>query len=125
MIDVALALDVLVPAAEYGGCLTGNTKEEYEALRWEDPREKPSWESVQGVDTTTAESFEALARRVLDESASVPMLVQLAPILPSVLLFAQAGTVKGIQTALAILAGTPLPSELEDERTLLIQKLGG
>ena len=46
MIDVALALDALVPAAQYGGSLTDNTEEAYEAIVWEDERAKPSWSMV-------------------------------------------------------------------------------
>jgi len=44
--DVALVLARLVPAAQYGGCLTGNTRKEFEALRWEDPRPKPVWDDL-------------------------------------------------------------------------------
>jgi hypothetical protein len=85
MIDVALALDALVPAAEYGGCLTGNTKEEYEALRWEDPREKPSWEAVQAVNTTPPPTSKeiidiltALFSELPDELA-IPMMDLISP----------------------------------------------
>ncbi len=44
--DVALALDELVPAACRGGSLTDNTREQYDALRWEDDRPKPTWEQL-------------------------------------------------------------------------------
>lgn len=44
--DVALALESLVPAACRGGSLTDNTREQYEALRWEDERAKPTWEEL-------------------------------------------------------------------------------
>jgi len=74
---------------------------------------------------TPPETFEALARRVLDESASVQMLAQLLPVLPGMLLMAEAGTEKGTQAALLFLSLLPLPAELEDERKLLLQKLGG
>lgn len=47
MIDIAITLDKLVPQAEYGGSLTENTKESYEALRWEDSRPKPTWEQIE------------------------------------------------------------------------------
>lgn len=49
MTDVALALDVLVPGAAYGGSLTANTKAAYDSIRWEDDRPKPSWTDVQAV----------------------------------------------------------------------------
>jgi len=74
---------------------------------------------------TPSESFSALALRALDESASVALIAQLAPILPSIKLLAEAGTEKGIQAALLVLSGLPLPADLEDERQVLLQKLGG
>jgi hypothetical protein len=47
MIDIALTLDKLVPAAQYGGSLVLNIKESYDALRWEDSRSKPTWEQIE------------------------------------------------------------------------------
>lgn len=44
--DIALALGRLVPAAEYGGSLTANNQEAYEALRWNDSRPKPLWDDI-------------------------------------------------------------------------------
>ncbi|MEB3206136.1 MAG: hypothetical protein VKK59_02155 [Vampirovibrionales bacterium] len=52
MVDVAAALDVLVPSAEYRGCLTGNTQAEFDTLIWEDARPKPSWEAIESADIT-------------------------------------------------------------------------
>lgn len=46
-IDVALALDKLVPAAVYFGSLTVNTEEAYNKIKWEDSREKPTWKRIQ------------------------------------------------------------------------------
>ena len=43
MMDIALAIEGLLPAAQFGGSLTANTKAAYDALRWEDERPKPSW----------------------------------------------------------------------------------
>jgi hypothetical protein len=74
---------------------------------------------------TPVETFTALAFRVLDESASPLFLAQLSPILPSIKLLAEAGTAKGIEAALLVLAGLEVPAELEDEKQLLLQKLGG
>lgn len=47
--DVAVALDRLVPGAAYGGSLTDNTREAFDALRWEDDRAKPSWSDVEAA----------------------------------------------------------------------------
>lgn len=41
--DIALAIDKLIPAAEYGGSVTANDQASYEAIRWADERPKPSW----------------------------------------------------------------------------------
>lgn len=60
--DIALSLDFLVPGAQYGGTLGGNTREEYDALEWEDEREKPPWEKV-------ANNLELLKAKKLEEFA--------------------------------------------------------
>lgn len=57
--DVALILDKLVPGAKYSGSLTANTQAAYEAIFWEDEREKPSWEELLAVPTPI--DFEGLA----------------------------------------------------------------
>lgn len=46
MIDIALTLDYLLPNTKYGGAFEFNTKEEYDALRWEDSRTKPTWSEI-------------------------------------------------------------------------------
>lgn len=61
--DIALSLDFLVPGAKYGGSLTENTKEEYEALEWEDKREKPTWEQVaNNLDLVKAKKLAEIAQ---------------------------------------------------------------
>lgn len=45
--DVALALDKLIPAAKYRGSLSTNTQEAYNKLIWEDERDKPSWIQIE------------------------------------------------------------------------------
>lgn len=47
--DLALAIESLVPAAEYGGSTTKNTKAAYDALDWKDARAKPSWAAIQAA----------------------------------------------------------------------------
>ena len=47
MIDVALGIEALVPAAEYFGSTTDNTKKSFDDLNWQDQREKPTWEAIQ------------------------------------------------------------------------------
>lgn len=50
--DVAMALDQLVPAAQYSGSLTGNTQADYDALVWSDQRAKPTWALIMNTGAT-------------------------------------------------------------------------
>jgi hypothetical protein len=45
--DVALGIEALLPAAEYFGSTTDNTKEAFDNLEWNDERSKPTWKQVQ------------------------------------------------------------------------------
>jgi len=45
--DVALAIESLVPAAKYFGSTTDNTKECFDALNWLDERPNPTWKQLQ------------------------------------------------------------------------------
>ncbi len=45
--DVATALDILVPAAQYRGSLTPNTQRAYDQIKWQDQRAKPAWSAIQ------------------------------------------------------------------------------
>lgn len=47
--DISLAIEMLIPAAQYGGSLTDNTQEAFDALQWTDERTKPTWDAVQAV----------------------------------------------------------------------------
>jgi hypothetical protein len=47
--DVALAIDALVPAAQYRGSVTANTEQAYQAIVWLDERPKPTWAAVEEV----------------------------------------------------------------------------
>ena len=49
MVDVALGIEALVPAAEYFGSTVENTKESFDALDWKDARKKPTWAEVQAA----------------------------------------------------------------------------
>jgi hypothetical protein len=44
--DIALALEALVPGAEYFGSVSENTEAAYNALDWMDERTKPLWISL-------------------------------------------------------------------------------
>jgi hypothetical protein len=47
--DVALGIEALVPAAEYFGSTTANTKKSYDDLNWQDERPKPTWAAIQSA----------------------------------------------------------------------------
>ena len=46
--DIALAVEKILPAAEYGGSTTDNTKDAWKAVDWRDTRmPKPAWEDLE------------------------------------------------------------------------------
>ncbi len=45
--DIALGIEALLPAAQYFGSTTANTKEAFDNLNWQDERPKPTWKQVQ------------------------------------------------------------------------------
>jgi hypothetical protein len=47
--DVALGIEALLPAAEYFGSTTPNTKQCFDDLNWLDARAKPTWAEVQAA----------------------------------------------------------------------------
>jgi len=47
--DVALGIESLLPAAEYFGSTTANTKQCFDELNWLDEREKPTWTAIQAA----------------------------------------------------------------------------
>jgi len=49
MIDVALAIEAILPAAEYFGTTIENTKKCYDDLNWQDSRPKPTWKKLEDV----------------------------------------------------------------------------
>jgi hypothetical protein len=63
--DLALALDRLVPGAAYGGSLTANSRDAYDALRWEDAREKPAWQEILAAAGVPAPPPVSISRRQL------------------------------------------------------------
>lgn len=50
--DVALGIEALLPAAEYFGSTTANTKQCFDDLNWLDVRTKPTWAAVQAAYNT-------------------------------------------------------------------------
>jgi hypothetical protein len=77
-LDVAIGIEELIPQAKYGGSTFNNTEEEFDNLRWEDVRPKPTWQQVVDaynqwvIDTPDRESDEMRAR-VIDKITNDPM----------------------------------------------------
>lgn len=67
--DIAMILDFLLPAAQYGG-VPGITETEYAALHWEDARKKPTWVEVLAV-------WPEVEQSMLNEQAKPDKLTEL------------------------------------------------
>jgi len=59
--DIAIALDLLIPAAEYSGSLTDNSQEAFDALVWTDIRAKPTWAEVLAADVPEPRQYVDIA----------------------------------------------------------------
>ena len=67
--DIAMILDELVPGAQYGG-MPGSTEAEYDALRWEDARSKPTWAEIEAA-------WPAVEQAMLDQQSKPDVLALL------------------------------------------------
>jgi len=47
--DIALAIEALLPSADYFGSTTGNQKADFDDLVWNDSRTKPTWQALQSA----------------------------------------------------------------------------
>lgn len=64
--DIAIAIDALVPGAQYFGTLTGGTLDEFDALDWLDERQKPTWPALQ---TASLEATKRKLKAQIDTAA--------------------------------------------------------
>ena len=55
--DIALAIEALVPNANYFGSTTSNTKKDFDALVWNDSRPKPEFTALQNAYDALAEEI--------------------------------------------------------------------
>jgi hypothetical protein len=62
MPDVAYAIHTLVPGAVYFGSVSNNTEESYNAIRWEDEREKPTWAEIIAIPDPSTPLADRLAQ---------------------------------------------------------------
>lgn len=62
--DTALAIEHILPAAQYNGSVTANTLDAWEKVMWQDERiPKPTWEELESSWAEVAEQS-AIARRI-------------------------------------------------------------
>ncbi|PVZ19910.1 MULTISPECIES: hypothetical protein [unclassified Pseudomonas] len=87
MASAAIALDGLVPGAVYYGTLDADDEEAYDALDWQDPRPKPTWEEV----------------RAWTEPVKVPESVTMMQARMAML---NAGILDQVQAAIGAMSGT-------------------
>jgi hypothetical protein len=55
--DLALAIEKLLPSAEYGGSTTANDEAAFDALVWTDARDKPTWAEIVAADALPPSSI--------------------------------------------------------------------
>jgi hypothetical protein len=71
--DIALALEKLIPGALYGGSVSLNTEAAYDSIRWEDERAKPTWAAIEAAGATVetqmaAQKLATLAQVAIERS---------------------------------------------------------
>jgi hypothetical protein len=52
--DIALALDYLIPSGNWQGSVTDNTEKSFNSIQWHDHRVKPTWQEIQDTWTDRA-----------------------------------------------------------------------
>jgi hypothetical protein len=67
---IAVALDIIVPAAQYFGSLTANTRAAYDAIEWRDDRAKPTWADIAAASITLAR-IERISELTADCGAAI------------------------------------------------------
>jgi hypothetical protein len=68
--DLALAIEALLPAAEYFGSTTANDKDCFDNLDWQDSRTKPTWKQLQDAWVTLEPKLASKAQAKADAKAA-------------------------------------------------------
>lgn len=81
--DIAHAIEQLVPGAEYSGSVTpdyadkiGGHRTAFEKIKWEDKRPKPSWAEIAAVPLPKAEPRQDLESRLAALEERIKILEQ-------------------------------------------------
>lgn len=123
--DVALAIEYLVPTALYYGSLTDNTEDAYNALTWNDERQKPTWLGLQGAwDYMVANYLHLNKKDALNAVfAALPVATraQLAPLKAAVKVEFEEGN---FDLVAEIITQTVVPPELAATKQQLLTILG-
>lgn len=120
LMDIALALEALVPAAIYRGSTSANTQEAYSAIEWEDERQQPTWQEIESkwaeiADTATTPLIDRL--NVIFAAQPLELRAQFGPLRAAV---KTAFDYEDIAAAQATIAGASIPQELEPVRAALL-----
>ena len=91
--DIALAIDRLIPAAKYRGSVTANTEESYNTIRWNDARPKPTFEELLNVWVIIEAELQAqqakIDARLADIATNLPPWKEIADEYETLILDAQ------------------------------------
>jgi len=96
-VDIARALESLVPGADFAGTLKDNTPDQYSAIEWKDSRDKPTLAELVEEDAriTAGQAAEEFAR--LRREAYPPVGDQLDAILKAINYWQMAGKLDACQ----------------------------
>lgn len=123
--DVALAIEYLVPTAHYFGSLTGNTEAAFNALTWNDERQKPTWQELQDAWAYMVANYLHLSKRDAMNAvfAELPIATRasLAPLKAAVKVEIEEGN---FDVVAEIINQTVVPPELDAAKQQLLAILG-
>lgn len=122
MMDIVRSLCTMCPVPLFSGSLTANNREAYEAIIWEDPRPKPTWQEL--LDFKVPPSPEEVRQQLTDLAESLTLDQQAllaAPILAPVDMALQRGN---FALAKLIINNYTFPPELQAVRVEALTLLG-
>lgn len=119
--DASLALNYLVPSASYRGSLTANSEDAFNAITWEDERQKPSWAQVQSAWTYMQSNYLDKSKKdaltAIFNGLPIATRAQLAPLKAAVKVEFEEGN---FSVVAEIINQTAVPPELQATKQQLI-----